>query len=208
MSDAAEPKAGLTAWQRWELPAFDTPGALGLADALPTANQLEQIQRQAHEEGHQAGYQEGYEAGRQQAVQEAQRLAGMADALERELQRVDQGVAEDLLKLSLEIARQMLQQSLKVKPDLLLPVVQQAIGALPHFNQQARLVLHPADAELLRAHMGEQLAHAGWKIFEDAQIERGGCRVETANSQIDATLATRWQRVVAALGQDDAWLET
>jgi flagellar assembly protein FliH len=54
--------------------------------------------------------------------------------------------------------------------------------------------------------MGEQLTHSGWKIFEDARIERGGVRIETANSQIDASLETRWNRVVAALGQDTTWL--
>jgi len=44
---------------------------------------------------------------------------------------------------------------------------------------------------------------AAGKFFENAQIERGGVKVETSNSQIDATLATRWQHIVAALGQDN-----
>jgi len=38
-------------------------------------------------------------------------------------------------------------------------------------------------------------------------MERGGCRIESANSEIDATLDVRWKRIVAALGRDDAWLE-
>ena len=198
MPDTPVQDERLTAWQRWELPAFDGPGAV-IPGKLPTAAQLEQMQQMAHEEG--------YQAGLKKANQEAQRLAGMVGALDKELQRVDQQVTEDLLKLALEIARQMLQQALKVKPELLLGVVQEAIAALPHFNQHAHLMLHPADAELVRAHIGEQLAHTGWKILENAQIERGGCRVETTNSQIDATLATRWQRVVAAIGRDDKWLE-
>ena len=64
------------------------------------------------------------------------------------------------------------------------------------------------DATLLRTSMGEQLLQTGWKVFEDNQIERGGCRVETAHSQIDATLPKRWQRIVASIGQDNAWLES
>ena len=40
-----------------------------------------------------------------------------------------------------------------------------------------------------------------------AQIARGGCRIETANGQIDATIATRWQQVLAALGQTSEWME-
>ncbi len=206
MPDALTPKEQLTAYQRWELPAFDmvkvagTPPPIG----LPTAAQLENIHIQAHEEGYQTGYAEGIK----QASTEAQRITNMLESLNKELQQVDQRIAQDLLNLSLEIAKQMLQQALKIKPELLLNVVRAAINELPYFNQHAHLVLHTDDAELLRTSMGEQLLHTGWKIFEDSQIERGGCRVETAHSQIDATLPKRWQRVVASIGQDNAWLES
>ena len=206
MPDAVTPKEQLTAYQRWELPAFDmvTEGGKPSKIDLPTAAQLENIHIQAHEEGYQTGYAEGMK----QASTEAQRITNMLESLNKELQQVDQRIAQDLLNLALEIAKQMLQQALKIKPELLLNVVRAAINELPYFNQHAHLVLHTDDAELLRTSMGEQLLHTGWKIFEDSQIERGGCRVETANSQIDATLPKRWQRVVASIGQDIAWLES
>lgn len=197
MSDTLTKEENLTAYQRWELPAFDMAKP---AVALPTAAQLELIHQQAHEEG--------YRAGMRQAGDEAQRMAGMLNALDVALQQMDQEIAQNLLNLALEIAKQMLQQALTVKPELLLNVVSAAIRELPHFNQNSHLVLHPADAELVRARMGEQLSHSGWKIFEDSKMERGGCRVETAHSQIDATLATRWKRVTASLGQDSSWLES
>ena len=206
MSDAVTPKEHLTAYQRWELPAFDMVKKVGTTPEmnLPTAAQLEHIHIQAHEEGYQAGYAEGMKL----AGTEAQRMEKMLESLNKELQHVDQQIAQDLLNLALEIAKQMLQQALKVKPELLLNVVRAAINELPYFNQNAHLVLHSDDALLLRTSMGEQLSHTGWKIFEDNQIERGGCRVETAHSQIDATLPKRWQRVVASIGQENAWLES
>lgn len=207
MSETANAKDRLTAYQRWELPNFDvkqvaaaSPPPDAPLPVLPTAAEIEQMHVQAHEEGYRAGYAEG--------AQKAQRLTALMEALDKELQQVDQQIVQDLLDLSLEIAKQMLKQALRVKPDLLLGVVREAIGSLPHFNQHAHLVVHPADAELLRTSMGEHLAHMGWKIIEDAQMERGSCRVETAHSQIDATLATRWKRVVSSIGKDDAWLES
>lgn len=205
MSDILTPKEQLTAYQRWELPAFDLAKAGGgrSSAVLPTAAQIEQTHMQAHEEGYQAGYTEGG----QRADKEAQRMAQMMDELNQELQQIDQKIAQDLLELALEIAKQMLQQALKVKPELLLEVVNKAIHELPLFNQHAHLVLHPDDAGLVRARMGEQLSHIGWKIIESDQVGRGGCRVETAHSQIDATLATRWQRIAAAIGQNNTWLE-
>jgi len=190
----------LTAWQRWEAPNFEATGILRAGGvALPTASQVEEIQRQAREEGYLAGHAEGM----QRALQENQRFAELISAFE---QQMDEQVAKELLDLSLDVARQVLHQALKVNPELLLGVVREAIGTLPHVNQGPHLVLHPDDAALVRERMGEQLSHSGWKIFEDERVDRGGARIETANSQIDASLETRWNRVVAALGQDNSWL--
>lgn len=202
MSDVVA-KEGLTAYQRWELPSFNHEREAVDPSTLPTAAEIEQIRQQAQEEGFQAGYAEGA----QKVREEIQQLAAMISGLESALQQVDEQVAQSLLDLSLELAQQMVQQALKVKPELVLGIVSEAVNELPHFNQHAHLILHPADAELVRSHMGEQLEHTGWKIFEDAQAERGGCRVETAHSRIDASLASRWKRVVAAIGQDSKWLE-
>ena len=123
------------------------------------------------------------------------------------LKEVDQHIAKSLLDLSLELAQQMLHQALKINPEIMLPIVREAIGSLPHFNSGAHLVLHPDDAELVRSRLGEQLAHVGWKIFEDAQLTRGGLRIDNANSQTDATVETRWSRITANLGQDSSWLQ-
>jgi len=46
----------------------------------------------------------------------------------------------------------------------------------------------------------------GWHLTDDAQLAPGSCRVETANNQIDASLPTRWQRLMASLGKDSDWL--
>lgn len=204
MSNSIVPKEQLSAYQRWELHSFDGV-AVGknAAVVLPTAAQIERMHQQARDEGHAAGYQEG----KGQAEAEAQRLQALLEALERELHQFDQSLAQDLLTLSLDIARQMLRQALKVRPELVLSVVQEAIACLPRLNQHAHLLLHPEDAALARASLGERLSHSGWKILEDARIERGGCRLETASSEVDATLPGRWQKVLGALGQQGNWLE-
>lgn len=205
MSDVLTPKEQLTAYERWELPSFDGGGAVRVTGnpngmKLPTASELENIEQQAREEGFQAGYADGMN----RAVAENQRFAAIVSALEQD---VDSQVSQGLLDLALELAQQMVRQTLKANPDVLIEIIQEAIRTLPHFNPGAHIVLHPADAEIVRTRMGEQLAHSGWKIFEDAQITRGGARIETAHSQIDATVETRWQRLTSSIGQDSSWLE-
>lgn len=205
--ESANSPAKLTAWQRWELPAFEAGQELARNVGLPTAAELEQIHQQSREEGMQVGYaegqQRGYAEGLLQAGQQNQRLSDVMSVLE---QQVDEQVVQELMYLSLDIARQVIQQALKIQPELLLAMVREAIGSLPVFNQAAHLILNPDDAALVRERMGEQLSHSGWKILEDARMERGGARLETANSQIDASLEARWKRVIAAMGQDASWL--
>ncbi|MCX7193980.1 MAG: flagellar assembly protein FliH [Proteobacteria bacterium] len=220
MADFTTPKEQLTAFQRWELPSFDSVHQAVQPERSPdtqnkttestasAAAELIRIQQQAHGEGYAAGHQAGYAAGAQQAQTETALLQTLLQNLQTALTQVDEQLAQSLLDLSLEIAHKMIVETLQIKPEIILKIISSAISSLPHFNQNAHLILHPADAELVRRQMGEELAHAGWKIFTDTKIEQGGCRVETAHSNIDATNATRWQNIVKSIGQDKSWLMT
>lgn len=208
MSNTVIPKEQLTAFERWELPSFDRGGGKSPnVSAPPTVAGLEQIRQQAFDEGHLQGHQLGYAAGIQQAQAEAARIQALMENIQIGLNQLDQQVAQSLLDLALQIARKMVGETLRIKPEMILKIVTEAISNLPHFNQHAHLILHPDDAELVRKHMGEQLAHSGWKIFADEKIQRGGCRVETASSQIDGSVESRWKRIVESIGQDNSWLE-
>ena len=211
------PKEQLTAFQRWELASFDpepkrTPAELTANTLLSSARtaelELQNTRQQAYDEGYNAGHQAGYAAGMQQAQLETARLKTLMQNLQVALTQVDEQLARSLLDLSLEIAHKMVFETLRTNPEIILKIVSTAIGSLPHFNQNAHLILHPKDAELVRNQMGEQLTHAGWKIFTDTHIEPGGCRVETAHSHIDATNPARWQAIVESIGQDKSWLTT
>jgi flagellar assembly protein FliH len=68
------------------------------------------------------------------------------------------------------------------------------------------LFLHPDDAAHVKECLQDDLAQADWRIVEDPNIQRGGCRVETASNQIDASIGTRWQRIARALGKSSEWL--
>ena len=225
----------LTAYQRWEVAAFDEAeqaaaraaeaaavAAQTLADhpvegidaappvVLPTADDIERMHIEAHEQGYAAGHAEGLAAGHAKGLAAAHASAAKIDALMTSLQQsldsVDQQVANRLLATAVEIASQMLRQSLRVKPELLLPVVREAVATLyPHGGHPA-LFAHPDDAALIRTHLGEQLAHSNWRIIDDASLSAGGCRVEVGASEVDATLETRWRRVIDAIGISPEWL--
>ncbi|GAB1414422.1 MAG: flagellar assembly protein FliH [Burkholderiales bacterium] len=207
MSNAAIPKENLTAWQRWELGSFDQKKAAAGAQKpspagkLPTADDIERIHRDAHKQGFDAGYEEGTARARMEAL----RLHTLVEQLEAALAGFDQQVAEELLGLSLEVARQVVRQTIAARPKAILEVVREALNQLPH--QHAAIYLHPEDASLVRAHLGDQLAHLGHRILEEAALGRGSLRMEAGGSHLDASLASRWRRVIESMGIADDWIE-
>ncbi|MFZ4535676.1 flagellar assembly protein FliH [Propionivibrio sp.] len=221
------PKEMLTAYQRWEVAAFDeaeqaatraarsvaTPASNAIPAevaepseqapiVLPTAADIERMHIEAHEQGYAAGYEEGSAMARASAA----KIDAVMTNLQQALRELDQHVADQLLATAVEIANQMLRQSLRVKPELLLPVVREAVTTLhPHTGHPA-LFAHPDDVAMIRTHLGDQLAHNNWRIIEDATLTAGGCRVELGASEVDATLETRWRRVIESIGISQEWL--
>jgi flagellar assembly protein FliH len=201
-SDAALPKEKLSAYQRWELDSFDGPRRVNGSVQLPSVEQLQHIQQQAQQEGFAAGFREGGAL----AAQHATRLQELLGTFARETQQFNEHLADELLGLALAISKQIIRESLKVHPELILAVVSEVLGQLPHAHKHARLTLHPEDAALVRTRLGDAINHSGWHILEDAKMARGGCRLETPDCEIDASLEGRWQRVVSALGEDHGWI--
>ena len=209
MSNAVIPKENQTAWQRWELaslgPAAARIPAAGTqaksAAKLPTAEDIERIHRDAHKQGFDAGYEEGTARARMEAL----RLHTLVEQLDGALAEFDQKVAEELLGLALEVARQVLRQAIAARPETILEVVKEALLQLPH--QHAALYLHPEDASLVRSYLGDQLAHAGHRLHEEPAMARGGVRVDAGGSHLDASVETRWRRVIESMGAASDWVE-
>ena len=59
----------------------------------------------------------------------------------------------------------------------------------------------------MRQHLGEQFAQTGTQIIEDNTITPGGCQLLAGASEVDASIETRWKRVLEAIGTEpQAWL--
>lgn len=185
------------------------------APDYPTEEELAAIRDQARQEGYDAGFKSGHDEGMAQALDE-QRAATeqaiapvrqIADNFSTALREADQAISNEVLELALHLAKGMLKTALRVKPELILPVVREAIEYLPVLQQPALLILNPEDAAVVRESIAEELDKGGWRVIDDPTIERGGCKVDTASNQIDATVQSRWQRLSLALGKDIDWID-
>lgn len=211
MSSCVIRKEDQPACQPWEMDNFD-PAFRAVTNmdcnavALPTIEQISAIQEQARQEGYLAGRAEGIAAGNEQAALEIARLQKLADTFSTEIAKADEVISQQILDLAVDLARALLKSALAVRPELVIPIVREAVRYLPALHPPALLYLNPDDAVLVKDKIGDELTKMGWLLTDDAQLEPGGCRVETANNQIDASVPTRWQRLLAALGKHSDWL--
>lgn len=216
-------KGQISAWQRWEMAAVNQQQAEATVPVVATAPVLEPLvpallmdaaelarlrqeaslmgEREGHQQGLARGHDEGYAAGLALAREQAQSLQALMQTLPAALRAAEREIADDLLTLALDIARQMVRQALVVEPQLMLTLVRELLNTEPALNGTPRLLLHADDAALVQQHLADDLQTAGWRIRTDLSITRGGCKVHAASGALDATLETRWERVAAALGR-------
>lgn len=215
MAGIVIPKEQQSAYQRWELGSFETPANAPLRPAHSATAAADQHAHQsklhARGEGYSEGHREGLEAARREVLAEmAPRIARMDEllaALATDLARVDRELAKDVVQLGLAVARNLVGASLKARPELVQDCVEEALRHVAHANGAVHVSLHPEDAALVKSFLETSSRSASWSIREDETIARGGCRVETAGGEIDATLESRWHRTTAALGQPVDWIE-
>jgi flagellar assembly protein FliH len=181
---------------------------------FPTAAELEALREDARaegyaegrEEGRAAGHAEALEAGRQEVAFEVETLRAIAGTFSQAVTAADETIASDVLDLALHLARSMVRTAFTVRPELIIPIVREAIDYLPVLQQPAILALHPEDIEIVRAALSDELDKGGWRVVADPQVGRGGCKVDTASNQIDAQASARWARLAHALGKNVEWL--
>lgn len=183
--------------QAWDLPEVQSGGAS--RNRPVTARQLEEIQQQARQEGFQQGLQEGRESGREELLNSVRCLEQILKTLDKPLEELDDSVEQQLAQLAMLVARQLVRRELKTDPEQVVGIVREALALLPVAARDVQLALNPEDAGIVRQalslHEGEQAI----RIVEDPVQSRGGCRVVTRTSQIDASIETRLNSAIAGV---------
>lgn len=159
-----------------------------------------------HSAGYEAGNAEGRSDGQALAQQEARRLQYLANACAEALYTLEADLSHQLVELALHIAQKVLQSSLAAHPGHITDLVGQLLRLNTDDQAVLALRIHPDDEAVLRPYL--ECAHSArrWRIVPQPTLERGDCIAETVAGSIDATLATRWQRVISSLGHTLPWM--
>jgi len=192
-----------TAFEHWEVVelAASTNG-----QSVPPVD-LEAELAKLREAARAEGYAEGLAAGRVEGEQACSRMKQLAESFSATLDNLDFRLADMVLELALDVARQVVAGELAARPERILDVVNLALKQMAETSREARLLLNPDDAALVRPHLDQVLDKNRLRIVEDVRIVRGGCLIETTQGDLDATLPARWRQVVQVLGSNRNWIE-
>lgn len=183
----------------WRVPSIDGSSAPGYL----TAGRLEALQKEAYDEAFERGRRDGLEAGQGEIRRRVERLDDLLRALGEPFDRLDGTIEKQLVELAMLVAKQLVRRELRQDPGHVVGVVRDAMRLLPVAARDVEVCLHPDDAALVRESLPEVEGQRAWTIVEDPLIERGGCKVTTDRSQIDARTDSRLQAVIASITGDE-----
>lgn len=203
---------------------------------LPTLEEIEAIQQQAHDEGFSEGHSLGMKAAEIEAkstldeelakleeqraqlheqhqqqqqemdaelaliTEQSAYLAELLEGLTHPLEELDETVEEQLLQLTIGVARQLVRRELKTDPGEIIAIIREALVILPVGKREIQIYLNAEDMQLVKSSFS--LAdddQRSWQLLEDPTISRGGCRLVSNDSQIDASVEKRLTAVATKL---------
>jgi flagellar assembly protein FliH len=196
--------------------AEEQAAAIAAELARGHAEGFEQGLAEGREQGYAAGFAEGVTVGETSLTDQARRLASIIFRLGEPIAALEEPVEEAVAALALEVARCVIGDEVNRSREFLAGLVREAIAKVPIEMGAPRVLLNPADLELIRRLVPEIDAGSATLVADDT-VEAGGCLVvadgdegpvkdrrwnaRTAEgvSQVNLTLPSRWRAVMLTL---------
>ena len=195
---------------RWDLPAVEgatmpRAGAKGV-----NVMHLTLVEREAWEHGFKDGHVEGVRKGEAEFAKRIAEVDVKIAALEaiigtlaRPLEELDAEVENELTRLALTIAKHLVRRELKIDPTQVIGIIRHTVSLLPLGARNIKIHLHPDDAAIVREKLARPAGDQEWHLAEDPLMARGGCRLTTDTSSIDARFEASVAAVLSGLLGDD-----
>jgi flagellar assembly protein FliH len=195
---------------RWDLPSVEgasmpRPGVKGV-----NVMHLSIVEREAWEHGFKDGRVEGVRKGEAELAKRINEvnvkiaaLEAIIAALAKPLDQLDEQVETELTRLALTVAKHLVRRELKIDPAQVIGIIRHTVSLLPLASRNIKIHLHPDDAAVVREKLAAPQGDQQWQLSEDPLMARGGCRVTSDNSSIDARFETAVAATLSGLLGDD-----
>ncbi len=191
----------------WEPPSKGGTTVVRPANAAAQPQQRQDVDLRAEQErqireqvqaAHQRGVAEGEASGRQQATAQfnsaLEKVARSIEDLASFKPRMRHEAEQDVVKLSMAIARRILYRELSTDPAALLGLVRSALDKLDSREIQ-RVRVNPQDAPVVQQHLQQMGTGRKIEVLADGGLQRGSAVFETSHGSLDASADTQLNEI-------------
>lgn len=161
------------------------------------------LEQQTLREAEEKGTQRGYEAGWDAAHQERHALVGMAESLNQQFEAFKTSLADKVLDLAIEVSKKVIGDTVELQTEYATRLLEDMVHSMRLNADEVSLSAHPETLKVLEAQIGDTRELAKIKLVSDPRQLNGGFILHHPEGEIDASMQTRWLRVVEQLGKNE-----
>ena len=185
----------------WIFPDFgDVPKATvkkSTNQGLPTADDVEQIYQEARKEGFENGYSAGIDSARHEIDTTINKMNGFMQILEEPYKHISDDVVDSIKKIAILIAAQIVRREISTDEKNIIAAINKSLSLVDEIKKPLTIHVNPSDISTVTEYLEHMEGNA--KFIEDVTITRGGCRIVTSQSIIDATIESQITEIAATL---------
>lgn len=164
-----------------------------LSPCQPGLVSLEALEQQARDQGHAQGYADGFAEGQTEGKRLIAQLEEILQALAHPLATVEEELEQALEQLAVAIATALVRQAYTFEPTLVESLVREAIKTVGSHDRNVKVHLNPDDLQAVHSLLSQEM-HL--RLAADPSLGRGDVKLHTDHMRLDATLATRLERML------------
>ncbi len=187
----------------YKLPVVEKSFVLESKFPASAEKEMEEEIENVTKESYQRGWNDALEKNREDVEHISQSMNKAIEDLKKERDNIWIKCEKEIIKLTLAIAKKTVYKEVSQSNSKIIEkVVSNAIDRVKEKNI-LRVYVNPDDAERLKAMKTSGFSSEGdtYEIVNDDKISRGGCKVITDCGGVDASVETRWNEIVSALGE-------
>jgi flagellar assembly protein FliH len=163
---------------------------------LELERQSQEIERDAYSKGFAQGEKDGLDYGQKSVQVVSSQIERIAQNMKNLPAKVFEDYREWLIHTSIGIAKQIVNREIGTTPEIVADLVRDLLGEA---EQHSTLTVHlnPNDLELIekKTDMASLADDRQFVLKADKEVERGGCRIESAIQLIDGSIIAIFEKL-------------
>ncbi len=180
-------------WQRASLGSFETNKQGPYLDRDLSVSGT----KKSYDEELKNGYKDGLKQAQQTLNEYQQTFGVLFSSFDDALKVVDEDVIQGITQLAISISKQIIRREIQINSEQVVSVVREAIKLLPLEKGRLTIHLNPNDINIVQKVFNQDDTEHSYSLVEDPSIQRGGCKLSTDDSIIDASIDSQVAQIAA-----------